>query len=229
MTPCGMLKTASLQNDLTAMVRKRRTLHQVISFLFEPSVVATPLILLFVYTRRHTFSLDLWSIYLILALFGGVIPLLYTYMLRSRNYISSFSYSRRQDRVFFYPMLLVCVSSVFMLFVYTSTSHVLLAAAFAAFVAAAGLMMLTLWHKISYHLAGLGGIMAITVALVGLPGFALLPVMFLVAYSRRRLNEHTWLEVGVGGVYGIVSAAAAYRWFLAHGDWVIGRLPGLGA
>lgn len=200
-------------------------LHKLISVIFEPSILGTPFILAVVYTRRHLFSLDLQTVYLLLSFFGAILPVTYTVALYKLGRISSLFYSRRRDRVYFYPLLIFSELNVFLLFAYVSTSRALMAAAFAALVVSTGLALLTLWHKISYHLAGLGGALAIAVALVGWPGFVLLPVMPLVAYARVRLREHTWLEVTVGGLYGIVAAAAGFRLFMARGGWVLDRLP----
>lgn len=202
-------------------------LHKLISYVFEPSLVATPFIFAVVYTRRHTFALPLDTIYLILSLFGAVIPVLYTITLYKLEKIASIFYSRRSDRIFFYPLLIACESGVFFFFAYQSTSRALVSAAFATIVVAVGLAIMTFWHKISYHLAGLGGGLSIAVALIGQWGFVLLPVMVLVAYARVRLREHTWLEVTVGGIYGIVSSAIAYRAFSTYGSLFLDLLPGL--
>jgi membrane-associated phospholipid phosphatase len=199
-------------------------LHRLISVVFEPSVVAAPLVAILIYVRRHTFELDLGLVFLALFLLGGLLPAVYSLSLRHWGVISSLFYSRRQDRLYFFPMLLLVELGIFVFFTAVTTSLALQAAAFAAFVVSLGLAILTIWNKISYHLAGLGGVMTLAVALVGLPGFALLPVMVLVAYSRRRLGEHTWLEVTVGGVYGIVTAALAYTWYLANADRFEGTL-----
>jgi hypothetical protein len=202
-------------------------LHKLISYVFEPSLVATPFIFAVVYTRRHTFTLDLQSVYLILSFFGAVVPVLYTITLYKLNKISSIFYSRRADRIYFYPLMIGCEVGVFFFFAYASTSRALISAAFATIVVAVGLAIMTLWNKISYHVAGLGGALSIAVALIGEWGFVLLPVMVLVAYSRTRLREHTWLEVTIGGVYGIVSAALAYRMFSVYGSLFLDLLPGL--
>jgi membrane-associated phospholipid phosphatase len=204
-------------------------LHKLISFVFEPSLVATPFIFLFVYVRRHLFTLDLQTIYLVLSLFGAIIPATYTITLYRLGIISSVFYSRRRDRLWFYPLLIFCELGVFVLFAYSSTSMALTGAAFAAIAVGVGLALLTFWHKISYHLAGLGGALSITVAILGTWGFLTLPVMILVAYSRVRLREHTWLEVTVGGLFGIITAAAAFRFFMARGHLILELLPRLGS
>jgi hypothetical protein len=212
-------------HDAAPPLSEHDRLHKIISVVFEPSILGTPFILAVVYTRRHLFSLDLTAVYLLLSFFGAVLPVSYTLALYKLGRIESLFYSRRRDRIYFYPLLIFSEASVFLFFAYASTSRALMAAAFAALVVSAGLAALTFWHKISYHLAGLGGALSIAVALVGWPGFVLLPVMPLVAYSRVRLREHTWLEVTVGGLYGIVAAAAGFRWFTARGDWLLARLP----
>ena len=202
-------------------------LHKLISYVFEPSLVATPFIFAVVYTRRHTFALPLETIYLILSLFGAIIPVVYTITLYKLGKIASIFYSNRRDRLYFYPLLIACETGVFFLFAYQSTSRALVSAAFATIVVAVGLALMTFWHKISYHLAGLGGGLSIAVALIGESGFILLPVMVLVAYSRTRLREHSWLEVTVGGIYGIVSSAIAFQAFSTYGSLFLDLLPGL--
>ena len=218
----AMQSTAATLDDT---VSRHDRLHKLISVLFEPSILGTPFIFVVVYTRRHLFALDLQTVYLLLSFFGAVMPITYTIVLYKLGLISSLFYSRRRDRMYFYPLLIFSELNVFFLFSYVSSSRALMAAAFAALAVSTGLAALTFWHKISYHLAGLGGALSIAVALVGWPGFVLLPIMPLVAYSRVRLREHSWFEVTLGGVYGIVVAAAAFRWFSARGDWILAWLP----
>lgn len=217
----GMSATATVP----AATSRYHTLHKVISVVFEPSLVATPLILIFVYTRRHLFTLELPVVYLVLGMLGTVIPLAYTVALRKAGLISSLFYSRKSDRVYFYPMMLICEVVVFVFFAWFSTSRALPGAAFAGIIVSLGLAALTRWHKVSYHAAGLGGGLSIAVALVGPWGFVYLPMLALVAYSRVRLREHSWLEVTVGGTYGMISAAVGYRWFIDNGDLIINLLP----
>lgn len=218
----GMSTTTAFHSDSA-----HRTFHKAVSVLFEPSLVATPFIFAFVYTRRHLFTLDLQTIYLFLSAFGAIIPATYTIVLYKMGVISSMFYSHRRDRLYFYPLLVFCCVGVFLLFAYSSDSRALTGAAFAAIAVGVGLAVLTIWHKVSYHLAGLGGALSITVALLGNVGFFVLPIMLLVAYSRVRLREHTWLEVIIGGLYGMVCAAAAFRFFLARGDLILDLLPKL--
>lgn len=203
--------------DLPKPTRNRQSLHKLISLVGEPSVVAAPLVLILVYTRRHLFSIPLEMAYVGLALLALVIPLVYTTTLYRFGVISSYFYSRREDRIYFYPMMLACVLGVFLFFGFTSTSKALLSASFAALVVGFGLGILTLWHKVSYHLAGLGGIMSIAIVLVGSPALVFLPLMVLVAYSRTRLGAHSWFEVTVGGIFGMVVSAIAFQWFYQTG------------
>lgn len=213
----AMPATATMPAD----PNRHNGLHKLLSVVFEPSLVATPLIFTFVYTRRHLFTLDLATVYMVLGLFGAVIPGVYTVALYKAGRIGSLFYSRKRDRAYFYPMMLFCELCVFFFFAWASTSRALPGAAFAGIAVGAGLALLTPWHKVSYHVAGLGGGMSIALALLGAWGFVFLPIMVLVAYARVRLREHTWLEVTIGGLYGMVSAAVAYQWFLEHGDLLI--------
>lgn len=212
-----MIEAEAPDPGLPKHLRDRRALHKIISLIFEPSVVAAPLVLVLVYTRRHMFSISLEMAYLGLALLSLIIPLIYTSTLYRLGVISSLFYSRREDRIYFYPMMLVCILGVFLFFGFTSTSKALLSASFAAMVVGFGLAVFTLWHKVSYHLAGLGGILSIALVLVGFKALVFLPLMVLVAYSRTRLGAHTWFEVTVGGVFGMVTSAVAFQWFYETG------------
>ncbi len=209
-----------------APVSEHRRLHRIISYLFEPSLFSAPLVVLFVYVRRHLFTIPLELVVLGLVVLGAVIPLAYTGILVWTGRISGIFYARRRDRLYFYPMLLACEAAIFLLFAYTTSSMALRAAVFAMIAVSATLGVLTIWHKVSYHLAGLGGALSIAVALIGFEGLLVLPIMALVAYSRRRLDAHTWLEVTIGGTVGIVVSALGFRWFLTYGGVILAGIPG---
>lgn len=206
--------------------RDHRRLHRFISYVFEPSLVAAPLMMLLIYTRRHLFTVPISTVYLWMGLFGAFIPVTYTLILYKFGRITSVFYTRRRDRIYFYPLILGCEFLIFMLLAYTTISRDLTSTAFAALATTFGLAILTAWQKISYHLAGLGGLFSIATALVGVAGFLVLPLMVLVAYSRTRLGEHTWLQVTVGGLYGMLAAALAFRWFHGTGYEYLAWLPG---
>src|SRR4051812_38678394 len=66
------------------------------------------------------------------------------------------------------------------------------------------------WWKISIHAAVIAGLIGVLMVLYGPWALLGLPLVVLVAWSRRVLNAHSWPQVWVGAALGWSIAVAVF-------------------
>lgn len=145
------------------------------------------------------------------------IPLLYNF-----KRIKSVEMDRRNERII--PMMISLLSYLFVLyaFQYMKIRLPILLLSFLIGVGFTNLMLLVIniWWKISVHMAGVGGMLALLFVVSWFQGF-FSPWFFLlalglsgwVASARLFLGAHNWAQVLGGISLGFLAVTATMLWF----------------
>lgn len=155
-----------------------------------------------------------------IALYGSIavgftvlIPLLYTVHLHRTGRVDSVHIVDRHSRLG--PLAITGASSVvgLALLYAVGAPEAILSLAVLLFLLAATVLVATFFLKVSGHMAAWGAGTTIVVALYGPVLVPLYLFALPIAWSRLTLKRHTPLEVAVGFVYGI-GTAAMIAWLL---------------
>lgn len=132
------------------------------------------------------------------------IPLVYTLALLRIGIIHDFHISDRKQRIYLFPVLLICfVLGALILYHTEGIGHLVLALLGFGVVNCFACALISIWFKISLHCAGLAALGVGTYYSFGFG--SLLPaivILALTAWSRIRLDEHTVREVVAGSLFG---------------------------
>jgi hypothetical protein len=161
----------------------------VISFVFNPAVIAAFTFLILLYPLRDTQS-DL-SLLGICVTFGTLVPLVMMYQLSRRGMISDFYVSEKEERAkaFAGAIASYAVGSIALIVVRAPT---IVTALMLCYVGNTALMMLiTLRWKISVHASGIAGPTTTLVYGVGMWTAVFFALLFPVGWARLRLKAHT--------------------------------------
>ncbi len=144
------------------------------------------------------------------ALLTFLVPVLYVRHQIKRQRIADHNVRPREQRLV--PLLLSAVWIVLAL----STLYVagaprdLLALLIALTAGLVSFALITVVWKISFHVAVTAGMVVILSMVFGAMMLVLAPLVALVGWARITLEDHTWLQVIVGGVAGAVIASAVF-------------------
>jgi membrane-associated phospholipid phosphatase len=138
--------------------------------------------------------------------FTVVIPLSYAEHLRRAGTVESVHIFEQHARMA--PLALTGASSVmgFAVLYLVGAPEGILRLGAILFMLAGALLAATWFLKVSGHVAGWTAGTTVLVVLYGPPMIFLYLVAVPIAWSRLRLEKHTWLEVIVGFAYGITIA-----------------------
>jgi hypothetical protein len=186
-----------------------RRIARAITEIFAPANLAAALLLGIAWHAAPSGrSAVLWG--LGAALFAAVLPLVYLIVAMRRGQVTDLHVRKREQRPG--PMLLILCSVGFGTFLLALAGAprelVALIAAMAIGVGSATLV--TLWWKISVHVAVVAGTVTILLLVFGwatIPAVVLIP---LVAWSRIALGDHTRWQTICGAALGFIVAGTIF-------------------
>jgi membrane-associated phospholipid phosphatase len=194
-----------------------RSIHfiaKTISYLFHPLLLPTiGLLILFNHSEMHLWVPEKGMQHFLLAFtfcLTFLLPLLHALLLIKMKQITSLSMPTKEERRMPY-LATTILYSIQLYFVMKMELPTVIKALMlsATFLAAAILVINTFW-KISAHMAGMGALTGIMIALSYRLQINLLPLMVvlfllsgLVAFARLYLNAHSTSQVYVGFILGM--------------------------
>ncbi len=193
---------------------KNRTAHRDqhlahwVTTVFHPVWTVSALLLAVAWHASGSIIGAAWG--LAAALLTFLVPVLYVRHQIKRQRIANHNVRLREQRLV--PLLLSAVWIVLALTVLSVAGaprdlRALLIALTAGLVSFA---LITVVWKISFHVAVTAGIVVILSMVFGAMMLVLVPLVALVGWARITLEDHTWLQVIVGGVAGAVIAGTVF-------------------
>lgn len=186
----------------------RKRLARLVTELFAPAPVAGGLLVIVaVHSAGSTAGLW-WG--LLAAFFAVLLPFLYLLRgVRRKQLTDHHVYLRRQrPRPLSIGVVSVLVGLGLMVILGAPRELVALVVAMAVGLALS--LLVTLFWKISIHVAVVAGAIVILVLVFGPQCLALVPVVFLVGWARVAVGDHTPLQVAAGAVLGATVAAIVF-------------------
>ncbi len=187
----------------------RRTLARAVTELFAPAaVVAVLLGAVAWHTARTTADALLWGT--IAVAFAAVVPFVYiVYGVRKRRLTDHHVRVREQRRL---PLLVGMVSVLigFALIALGGAQRELVALVGAMVVGLATSGLVTLFWKISIHVAVAAGALVILVLVFGSTLLVLAPLVILIGWARVAVDDHTPAQVVAGAALGGAVAGAIF-------------------
>ena len=175
------------------------------SILFNPLVIGVPVVLAIAIKEQGGIRLvdvptALLSIFVIC-----IVPLIYVLALMKFGVFENFNVSDRRQRVYLFPVLLVCFFiTAWILYRKGDVSPLVLAMLGYGALNLLVCALVSIRFKISLHCAGLGGMVVGMWYAFGSVALALgLGAMAATAWSRLHLEEHSPAEVAAGSVFGL--------------------------
>ena len=175
------------------------------SVVFNPLVIGVPVLLLIAVKDLGGIPVD--QIPLVVLCVGTLsfLPLVYILVLMRAGVVKDFHITERRQRIYLFPVVLVCLVAVIVLLYRTEgVSQLVLMMLSFGLISCVVCALITIWFKISLHCAGLGWMIVGLYQAFGIEAFLLgLAGLCLAAWSRLVLKEHTLTEVLAGSVFGI--------------------------
>ena len=187
-------------------------ISKIISFIFHPLLVPTVGFLVLFYSGTYLsylpFNIKAWitSIVFVCTFF---IPLMFILFLRYQEIINNIQMKEKKDR--YIPII---ISFFLFVFCFYLIRRIDIPGMFYSFMLGGIFTLLitffiTLWFKISIHMVGLGGLMALVIFIsfylkVNLSFYLILVILFtgITGTARLQLKAHTPIEVYSGFVLG---------------------------
>ena len=171
-----------------------------ISIFFDSSILSLPIFLAFGYVSSGTSGL-LWAILMLFIVSG--IPLAYLLIGRKHGWISDMELSRREERPRF---ILISLSSDLLALgiLWVANGPHLLSVLIMTYLCLATVMFtISIFWKISMHMAGVGGFATALVFVFGAPALWAFLSLPLVAWARLHRRKHTPAQLAAGAIAGI--------------------------
>ena len=171
-----------------------------ISIFFDSSILSLPIFLAFGYVSSGTSGL-LWAILMLFIVSG--IPLAYLLIGRKHGWISDMELSRREERPRF---ILISLSSDLLALgiLWVANGPHLLSVLIMTYLCLATVMfIISIFWKISMHMAGVGGFATALVFVFGAPALWAFLSLPLVAWARLHRRKHTPAQLAAGAIAGI--------------------------
>lgn len=154
---------------------------------------------------------------IIIAVGTFVVPVLMISLFRVLKIIPSTDFENPKDRVIPIFIVAICYLACYMSLKQIGLSYLINKFILAAFFCVMVAFVINFFWKISLHMTGMGGIIAILTVL-NLSGFAKLPVTILLfiilagllGSARLYLGHHNIAQVGVGFAVGFIVACATF-------------------
>jgi len=171
-----------------------------ISIFFDSSILSLPIFLAFGYVSSGTSGL-LWAILMLFIVSG--IPLAYLLIGRKHGWISDMELSRREERPRF---ILISLSSDLLALgiLWIAEGPYLLSVLIITYLCLATVMFtISIFWKISMHMAGVGGFATALVFVFGAPALWAFLSLPLVAWAHLHRRKHTPAQLAAGAIAGI--------------------------
>lgn len=188
-----------------------------ISILFHPVLV--PLFTLLLFFQLDPFLLDLipsearWRIILAVGITTGLLPALSVFLLYRAGLVNSLELKERKERLLPLTMTLFYFIATYFLLMKAMLPGIIYSAILAATVAIAGLILISLFQKVSVHLCGFGSLIGSLLGLYSRSPFPFVDLLILfvllggiLAASRAYLEAHKLHELLVGLLWGFLVA-----------------------
>lgn len=189
----------------------RKKLAERISLVLEPQAIAVLLYALVAFTSSR--GLRAVGFFVLSVLFVSLFPTLFVLFLAKKGRVSDPDLPRREERFVPYLGIVGMYGMLFVLLVLFSAPRALLAITLCYILVTFVGAVISLFWKISLHLAGVAGPVTALVLLVH-PLFALLYALLApLGWARVFLRKHTVLQVVCGSLM-----SSAITWGVIH--WV---------
>lgn len=204
----------------------QRWVANALSYLFHPVFIPTYLTLLLLWSPIPEMEAidpatkQKWlGIAAYLSIFFPLITLL---LLKALKFVKDFHLPTQRDRIGPLMATMIFYFWVYQVFSKQFESPLPLSVLYlGAFWGIVVLFLANIFYKVSMHLAGLGGALTLLFILMlqygGPLGFTFLLALIaatLTAWARYRLKAHTWLELVLGLLLGIIAQTAAYLFLI---------------
>ncbi|RZS98381.1 PAP2 superfamily protein [Cecembia calidifontis] len=203
-----------------------RKLALFISYLFQPLLIPTLVFLYLIYGATHLVKVSYFDNRFLVAmvfLTTFIIPLLSVVMMRLTKNIGSFHMHSKEERVFPFSMIsLFYMITTYLFYLKFRIDPALLLALVVITISVIILTSVTFFWKISAHMTGISGLVAIIFAIaLKYPSYDYLALVIgsilaagLVGSSRLYLNAHTPGEIFGGFILGFSICFSAFYWLL---------------
>ncbi|HOQ67557.1 MAG TPA: hypothetical protein PKU87_02865 [Candidatus Atribacteria bacterium] len=181
---------------------EKEKLAEAFSLVLQPSAIAVLLYL--VVSFSFATGWQAWLFFLIGLVFMGLLPIWLMFFLTKKGKISDPDLSNREER--FFPYLMVCGFYFLALVIFLLTSAPLPLVAITCCYLGVTLVgaIVSLFWKISLHLAGIAGPVTALVMIIS-PYWAFLYLLLLpLGWARIYLGKHNVYQVVAGSVMSIV-------------------------
>jgi hypothetical protein len=179
-----------------------KKLAQTFSLILQPSVVAVLLYLVVSFSFAKGWRA--WLFFLIGLLFVSVFPVLVVLFLTKRGKISDPDLSRRQERFFPYLMICGCYFLALLIFLLISAPLPLIVITCCYLGVTLVGTLVSLFWKVSLHLAGVAGPVTALTMLVH-PYWAFLYLLLVpLGWARIYLDKHDLYQVVAGSMMSMV-------------------------
>ena len=200
-----------------------RKIAKILSIVFNPLVVGIPVMIGIGIADMGGFRFDAIPSVTAVITVMCIIPLVYVKILLRKGIIKNFHISDRRQRIYLFPVLMACFAvSLVILYFDPAISRLVVAIMGFGLLNCILCALISVRFKISLHCAGVGGLLAGAIFPFGWAGFiAGAIILFLTAWSRVYLKEHSRAEVAVGSVFG-----TALRAILPEKNGIAAAAPG---
>ncbi|MGF7117286.1 phosphatase PAP2 family protein [Methanobacterium oryzae] len=187
---------------------------------FISTIAYAPLISIPAFALINYFLLDLYNFVIITtvcAIFAGILPILLVLFLlknRSNGKEIDMDIPERADR--HYPLLLVILTYIIgTIVLYTLNAPAITTVLmFCYFSNTLILFFINLYWKISIHAMGVAGPSVALIYVFGLPGLIFSLIIPLVMWSRLYLKKHTFFQVIIGALLGVILTALQIHYLI---------------
>lgn len=207
--------TAPGANRDVIIIREHRAVAEfarALSTIFNPFLCATALFVIL----SHAFSastLHFWELSFAGILFYALAPVITIFYLYLSGRISDFDMSNRTERSRAFLTFVGIDAAAAIVLSIDRAPLAILAMAWGYTFAAAAIMVITHWWKISTHAFGITGPFVAMYLLFGLAPLPYVIVVPLVYWARVYLRAHTLAQVIGGAALGVISTVAVFRLF----------------
>lgn len=183
-----------------------------ISTIFNPFLCATALFVILSHAYAIS-TLHFWELSFAGILFYALAPVITIFYLYLSGRISDFDMSDRAERSRAFLVFVAIDLAAAIVLSLDRAPIALIAMAWGYTFAAAAIMVVTRWWKISTHAFGVTGPFTAMYLLFGLAPLPYVFVVPLVWWARVYLRAHTVAQVIGGAALGVVSTVAVFRFF----------------
>lgn len=191
-----------------------RVISQALSYILHPMLLPLYLSLILIYgNTRFSFLPEQLKLYVILfvLIFTMILPAGAIVLMKTFNIIDSYALITKKDRIL--PLLFTALCYAVAMIVITSTLGIMILARllFSASILLSILTIITRYWKISLHMAGISGGVALLyisafIGLGNLNGWFYLSIMLMgmLGSARLYLGKHNIYQIGAGTLVGFI-------------------------